>query len=156
MLQTLPISILLACLLRNLCWLCRNMINPLRWGAVITSPNPTAVEPPLVGCPRMHTYYIRSYPPYLEDIPPSAPWGRACCGERDPLISVTGTHLSLRQGPPYHCDGGPLITMTGAHLSLWGDSLITGTVAYLSLCQVPTCHCNSGPIITVTGTHLSL
>ena len=71
--------------------------------------------------------------PQLED----APW--SC--DRDPLITQTGTHLSLWQGPTYHWDRDPLITETGTHLSLW---------------QGPTYHWDRDPLITETGTHLSL
>jgi hypothetical protein len=31
-----------------------------------------AGEPPLVGCPRLLIQYIRSYPPYLQAVPPTA------------------------------------------------------------------------------------
>jgi hypothetical protein len=34
-------------------------------------------KPPLVGCPRLLTQYIRSYPPYLQAVPLTATWGRA-------------------------------------------------------------------------------
>jgi hypothetical protein len=44
--------------------------------------------------------------PFLHPQPEDAP----CRGDRDPLITVTGTHLSLWQGPTYHCDKDPLIT----------------------------------------------
>jgi hypothetical protein len=36
------------------------------------TPNPKAGGPPLVGCQRLLIQYIRSYPPYPEDLPPSA------------------------------------------------------------------------------------
>jgi hypothetical protein len=39
----------------------------LRWGAVSPSPNLEAGRPLLVGCPRLISQYIRSYPPYLSD-----------------------------------------------------------------------------------------
>jgi hypothetical protein len=55
----------------------RNMINFLRCGVVSTLPNPKAGRPPLVGCPQLLVQYIRSYPPYLEPVPPSVTWGRA-------------------------------------------------------------------------------
>jgi hypothetical protein len=58
----------------RLCIVFRNMEIFLRWGVVSTSPNPQAGGPPPVGCPRLH---IRSYPPYLEAVPPSATRGRA-------------------------------------------------------------------------------
>jgi hypothetical protein len=54
-----------------------NMIHFLRWGVVSTSPNPQAGGPPFVGCPWLLIQNIRSYPPYLKAIPPSATWGRA-------------------------------------------------------------------------------
>jgi hypothetical protein len=38
------------------------------------TPNPQAGGPPLVGCPRLLIQHIRSYPPYLEDFPPSTTW----------------------------------------------------------------------------------
>jgi hypothetical protein len=52
------------------------MFRLLRWG-VITSPNPQASGPPLVGCPRLLIQYIRSYPTYLQALPPPATRGRA-------------------------------------------------------------------------------
>jgi hypothetical protein len=71
--------------------------------------------------------------PFLHPQPEDAP----CRGDRDPLITVTGTHLSLWQGPTCHwwgptshCDRDLLITWEG-----------------------PTCHCDRDPLITVTGTH---
>jgi hypothetical protein len=83
----------------RLCIVFRNMVIFLRWGVVSTSPNPEAGGPPLVCCPRLH---IRSYPPYLQAVPPSATRGRAMPwwqgptyrGDRDRLIVVTGTDLS--------------------------------------------------------------
>jgi hypothetical protein len=120
------------------------------WREVVTtSPNPQAGGPPLVGCPRLLVQYIRSYPPYVEAVPPFATWGRAMplwqgptyhC-DWDPLITVTVTHLSLWQGPTYHCDRDLPITVIRTHLSLWLG---------------PTCHGDWDPLITVTGTHLSL
>ena len=59
----------------------------LQWEVVSTYPNPQAREPPLVGRPRLLIQYIRSYPPYLEAVPPSATWGRA---------------MPWWQGPTYH------------------------------------------------------
>jgi len=53
----------------------------------ITSPNPQAGGPPLVGCPQLLIQYIRSYFPnwrqFLHPEPEDAP----CCGARDPLIT---------------------------------------------------------------------
>ena len=54
-----------------------NMANFLLWGVVSTSPNPQAGGPHTVSCPRPVIQYIRSYPTYLEVVPPSATWGRA-------------------------------------------------------------------------------
>jgi hypothetical protein len=47
------------------------MIHFLQRGVSSTSPNPQAGGPPLVGCPRLLIQNIRSYPPYLEAVPPS-------------------------------------------------------------------------------------
>jgi hypothetical protein len=55
-----------------------------------------------VGCPRLIIQYIRSYPPYPEDFPPSATWGRA-------MPWWQGTHLTwnitvqLKQTLKYSC-----------------------------------------------------
>jgi hypothetical protein len=62
----------------------RNIINFLRGGVVSTSPNPQAGGPPLVGCPRLLIQNIRSCPPYLQAVPPSATWGRAMPWWRGP------------------------------------------------------------------------
>ena len=43
-------------------WMFLN-ISVLQGGVVSTSPNPQAVGPPLVGCPRLLIQFIRSYPP---------------------------------------------------------------------------------------------
>jgi hypothetical protein len=56
-------------------------------GVVSPTPNPKAGGPPLVGCPRLLIQYIRSYPLYPEDFPPSATWGRA-------MPWWQGTHLT--------------------------------------------------------------
>jgi hypothetical protein len=45
--------------------------------------------------------------PFLHPQPEDAP----CRGDRDPLVTVTGTHLSLWQGPTCHCDRDPYITV---------------------------------------------
>ena len=83
---------------RPLCVI-RNMFTFLRWGVFSTFPNPQAGGPSPVGCPRLFIQYIRSYPPYLEAVPPSATWGRAVpwwqgkkanAGESDILIYVGG------------------------------------------------------------------
>ena len=54
-----------------------NIINFLRWGVFSTSPNTQAGGPRLFGCLRLLIQYIRSYPPYLEAVPPSATQGRS-------------------------------------------------------------------------------
>jgi hypothetical protein len=59
----------------------------LLWGIVSPTSNPQAGGTPLVGCPRLLIQYIRSYPPYLEDFPTSATWGRA-------TLWWQGTHLT--------------------------------------------------------------
>ena len=50
----------------------------LRWEFVNTPPNPKAVGPHLVGCPRLLIPYIRHYPPYwrplLRPQPADAPF----------------------------------------------------------------------------------
>jgi hypothetical protein len=55
----------------------RNNIKFLRWGVVSPTSHPQAGGSPLVGCPRLLIQYIRSYPPYPEDFPPTATWWRA-------------------------------------------------------------------------------
>jgi hypothetical protein len=54
----------------------RNNKKCLRWGVVGPTPNPQAGGPPIVGCPRLLIQYIRRYPQYPEDFPPSATWVR--------------------------------------------------------------------------------
>jgi hypothetical protein len=135
------------------CLIC-NMIKFSLWGVVRTSPNPQAGGPPLVAV-RDCVFYMSSailhiWRPFLHPQPEDLP----CRGDRDPLIIVTGTQLSLWQGPSYHCDGDPL-TVKRTHLSLWqgpnyhcdGDPVITVTG--------PIYYCDRDPVITVTGTHLS-
>jgi hypothetical protein len=129
----------------RLCMVFRNMVIFLRWGVVSTSPNTQAGGPPLVGCPRLH---IRSYPSYLEAVPPSATRGRAMPWwqgptyrvDRDRLIVVTGTDLSWWQGPTYRGDRDRLIVVTGSDLSWW---------------QGPPYRGNRDRLIVVTGTDLS-
>ena len=65
----------------------RNMVKFLRGGVLSTSPNPQAVGPPLVGCPRLLIQNIRSCPPYLETVSPSATWGRAMPWWQGPTYS---------------------------------------------------------------------
>jgi hypothetical protein len=122
----------------RLLWLIRDMIK--RRGVVSSSTKHQAGGPPLAGCPRLFIQCIRSYPPYLQAVPPSATLRRAMAWwqgptyhcDRDPLMTVTGTHLSRWQGPTYHCERDPLITVTGTHLSRW---------------QGPTYHCERDPLI---------
>jgi hypothetical protein len=134
----------------------------LRW-VVRTSPNPQVDHP--LSAVRDYIFNIFAATlhicrPFLLPQPEDAP----CRCDRDPLITMTGTHLSLWQGPTYHYDRNPLITVTGTHLSLWQgptyhcdrDPRITVTGTHLSLWQGPTYHCDRDPRITVTGTHVSL
>ena len=135
-----------------------------RRGVVSSSTKHQAGGPPLAGCPRLFIQCIRSYPPYLQAVPPSATWRRAMAwwqgptyhSDRDPLITMSGTHLSLWEGPTYHSDRDPLITMTGTHLSRWQGPTYHLRGTHLSLWQGPTYHCEMDPLITMTGTHLSL
>jgi hypothetical protein len=57
--------------------LVRNMAKFLQRGVVSTSPNSQAGGPRLLGYPRLFIQNIRSYPPYLQTVPPSATWGSA-------------------------------------------------------------------------------
>ena len=124
--------------LRSLC-IIRNTFKFLRWGVVSISPKPQYGRPPLVGYPLLLIQYIRSYPIYLKAVPSSATWGRA---------------ITWWPRPTYHCDRDPFITVTGTHLSVtWTHLSVTGT--HLSLWQGPTYHCDRDPLISATGTHLS-
>jgi hypothetical protein len=44
---------------------------------LLAPPNTHVGGPPIVGCPRLLLQYVRSYPPYLQAVPPPATWGRA-------------------------------------------------------------------------------
>jgi hypothetical protein len=57
----------------------------LRWGVVGTSLNSQVGAPLLVGCPRLLIQNIRSYPPYLQAVRPSATWGRAMLWWQGPI-----------------------------------------------------------------------
>jgi hypothetical protein len=65
----------------------RNMINFLWWEVFSTSPKHQAGGPPFVGCTRLLIQNIRSYPPYLEAVPPSATWGRSMSWWQGPTYS---------------------------------------------------------------------
>ena len=78
----------------------RNTIHFLRWGVVSTSPNSQAGGPPLVGCPRLLLQHIRSYPPYLEAVSPSATWRRAMPWWQGPTCLWQGPTCDW-QGPTY-------------------------------------------------------
>jgi hypothetical protein len=56
-------------------------------GVVSTLPNPQAVGPPVVGCPRLLIRYICSFPPYWGPFLHLQPEDVPCCGDRDPLIT---------------------------------------------------------------------
>jgi hypothetical protein len=60
-------------------------------GVVSPTPNHSAREPPLVGCPPLLILYIRSYPPYLEDI-------SSMRNLRTLLTTVKSSHLAW----PFH------------------------------------------------------
>jgi hypothetical protein len=63
-----------------------------KWREVVSpSPNPQARGPPLVGCPRLHILYIRSYPPYWRPFLHPRPEDAPCRGDRDPLITENWT-----------------------------------------------------------------
>ena len=117
--HALPISVFLIWLMfyrrispnPKLFWMFRNMIKFLRWGVVSTSSNPQVGRPPLIGCPRLLVQYIRSYSPYLEAVSPSATWRRHDV--------VTGTQLSLWQGPTYHGVLVYLTSFSGRLLEKW-------------------------------------
>ena len=64
----------------------------LQGGVVSTSPNPQAVGPPLVGCPRLLIQFIRSYPPYRRPFLYPKPEDAPCRGDRDPLTQI---HVSI-------------------------------------------------------------
>ena len=55
-----------------------------RGGVVSASPNPQAVGPPLVGCPRLLIQFIRSYPPNRGPLLHPQPEDAPCRGDRDP------------------------------------------------------------------------
>ena len=57
----------------------------LRSAVVSTSPNPQAGGSPLVGCPRLLTQYIRSYPPYWRPYLHSQTEEASCRVDREPL-----------------------------------------------------------------------
>jgi hypothetical protein len=87
----------------------RNIIIFLRFRVVSTSSNPQAGGPPLVGCPRLH---IRSYPPYLEAVPPSATRGRAMPWWQGPtnhgtcIITKRITPVSYKASESIGCESG--------------------------------------------------
>jgi len=99
-------------------------ISVLHGGFVSTSPKPKVGEPPLVGCPRLHIQFIRSYPPYRRPLlylqPENAPW----LGNMDPLhgllllllllLLFTAMEFSFGSSPytriNRHCKMLPLVT----------------------------------------------
>ena len=134
-----------------------------RWAAFSTTPNPLAGEPPTFLCPQLLVQHIRSYPPHLEDSPPSATWGWFLWLWKKSLITVIWAHWSLWQGPIYHCQRNSPITVTGTHLSLSQKPTNHYDMYALSLWQEPpyhwygpTYHCDRHPLITVIWTQLSL
>ena len=83
-----------------------------RGGVVSASPNPQAVGPPLVGCPRLLIQFIRSYPPYRRPFvhpqPEDAPWR----GDRDPQTRDIYRQIFIKV-PSMKCHGNPC-SRTGA------------------------------------------
>jgi hypothetical protein len=79
------------------------------YGEELSAPRqiPKAGGPPLVGCSRLLIQYIRSYPLYLHAFLYPKPQDAPCRGDRDPPITVTGTH---------HFERDPLTTLRGTHL----------------------------------------
>jgi hypothetical protein len=61
----------------KLLWVVSYMAKFLREGVVSTSPNTQDRESPLVDCPRLLIQHIRSYPPYVQAVPPCRTRGRA-------------------------------------------------------------------------------
>ena len=77
----------------KLCEMFCNIVQFWRWGVFSTTANPQAGGPPLIGCLRLLIQYIRSYPPYLEAVPPSATWGRSMLWWQGP--TYRGFRMSL-------------------------------------------------------------
>jgi hypothetical protein len=77
----------------------RYVLKFSRWGVVTTSPNLQAGGPSLVGCLQLLIQYIRSNPPYLQAVPPSATWGRAMPWWQGPTDHGA---MSWWQGPTGH------------------------------------------------------
>jgi hypothetical protein len=71
----------------------------LWWEVVIPTPNHQAGGPPLVVCPWLLIKYIRSYPPFLEAVPPSATRGRAMLWGQGPnkqrIVNIKMTNLII-------------------------------------------------------------
>ena len=75
----------------------RDVFTFLRQGVVRPRPNSMLEAHPVSA-----VCDVRSYPSYLQAVSPSATWGRC---------------VPWWQGPTYHCDRDPLTTVTGTHLS---------------------------------------
>jgi len=73
----------------------RFLTNFLQWEVVITSPNPQAGGPPLVGCPRLLIQFIRSYPPYQRLFLYPHPEDTPCHGDKDPFIYYSYIFIML-------------------------------------------------------------
>ena len=61
-----------------------------RGGVVSTSPNPQTGGPPIVGCPRLLSQFIRSYPSYRRPFLHPQPGDAPCRGDRDPQTQNKG------------------------------------------------------------------
>jgi len=63
--------------------LCVTFRNKLLLRQGIGSPNPQAGGPPLIGCPRLLSQYICSYPHIWRPSPPATPQRMPYHGDRD-------------------------------------------------------------------------
>ena len=63
-----------------------------RGGVVSASPNPQAIGPPLVGCPRLLIQFIRSCPPYRRPFLHPQPEDAPCRGDGPTNTAVDITY----------------------------------------------------------------
>jgi hypothetical protein len=133
----------------------RNMINFYGEELLAARPTPKLEDYPLSAVRyclfNILAAILHFCKPFLHSQPEDAP----CRGDRDPLITVTWTHLSRWLGPTCHGDRGPLVTVTGPTCHGDGGQLVTVTGAHSSRWLGPTCHGDWDPLVTVTGTHWS-
>jgi hypothetical protein len=117
------------------CEMFRNIVKILRWEVLSTSAISQAWRSPLVGCPRLLTQYIRTYPPYLEAVRPTETWGWASWGNRIPLITdsfrkqfiiVQGKNRNILISGAFIvcCDqGGNNLQWTSSHVTTYNGTL---------------------------------